>query len=255
VDEYRRPYIAYATLRAAIRRASAPPSDSMQSSVPTSDSMQPSVSTRPSVSRPFSSAAHGSCFPGVKHSRCATAAVTQPDKPFVKGIGNINCRRNAGSLHTDSENKNSATIVNTVKLNHRDTGKPTRFRRVAVNNMDYESVQPVGGASKRVHRPRTEAEKQRRREINRGPFSCPYSTRPPFQHRSGFGRHVILTHHMHCSWSRVIRPFVDEVNGIMSHLHFYVGALQGRLYSELTTQRRQPQELIDISDDSAVDSQ
>jgi hypothetical protein len=139
----------------------------------------------------------------------------------VKGIGNINCRRNAGSLHTDGEKENSATVADTVKLNRRDIQKPARFRRLAVSDMDYESVQPVGGASKRVRRPRTEAEKLRRREINRGPFSCPYCTRPPFQHRSGFRRHIILTHHMHCSWSGAIRPFADEAKGIMSQLQFY----------------------------------
>jgi hypothetical protein len=140
----------------------------------------------------------------------------------VKGIGNINCRRNAGSiLHTDSEKKNSATIADTVKLNRRDIRKPARFRRLAVNDMDYESVQPVGGASKRVRRPRTEAEKLRCREINRGPSSCPYCTRPPFQHRPGFRRHIVLTHHMYCSWSGAIQPFADEAKEIMSHLQSY----------------------------------
>jgi hypothetical protein len=135
----------------------------------------------------------------------------------VKGIGNINCRRNAGSLHADGEKENSATIANTVKLNRRDIRKPARFRRLAVSDMDYGSVQPVGGASKRVRRPRTEAEKLRRREINHGPFSCPYCTRPPFQHRSGFRRHIILTHRMHCSWSGAIRPFADEVEETRVH--------------------------------------
>jgi hypothetical protein len=197
------------------------PSDGMQLSAPPSDSMQSSVSTRPSVSRPTSSAAHGSCFPGVKQLRCASAAVTQPDKPFVKGIGNINCRRDAGSLHTDGEKENSATIADPVKLNRRDIRKPARFRRLAVNDMDYESVQPVGGASKRVRRPRTKAEKLRRREVNSGPFSRPYCTRPPFQHRSGFRRHTVLTHHMHWSWSGAIRPFADVAKGIMSHLQSY----------------------------------
>jgi hypothetical protein len=164
------------------------PEDEPSESTPSA--VLPSESTR-SVLRPSASQPSVSMCAG--ESSVSTPSVVQP----------------SASIHGDEpsvgDNGQSASIANVVKTNRRTVQKLLRFRSVKIMEPAKECHQV-----KRVRMPRTEEAKQRRREMNRGPFPCPYCDRPPFPHRSGFRRHVIIVHHMNCSWNGIVRPFESE---------------------------------------------
>ena len=73
---------------------------------------------------------------------------------------------------------------------------------------------------------RTPAQKERRRQRERGPWPCSLCDRPPFQSVSGLRDHVVLEHRRRSSWTGQIRHFksqedeqqaVDKVLGYRRH--------------------------------------
>ena len=114
------------------------------------------------------------------------------------------------SVNREASVSQCTSIANGVKVNQRTAGKPIRFRKLKV----MESITETSNQVNRIRKPRTEEAKRRRREANRGPFSCSHCVRPPFQHRSGLRRHVILTHHLNCSWTGVVTPFDNDAHKI-----------------------------------------
>jgi uncharacterized C2H2 Zn-finger protein len=85
---------------------------------------------------------------------------------------------------------NLATIV---KHKRREIQRPVRLQ--TVHAMEPE-LATTSDKRKRIRRPRTDAPKMRRRELNQGPFSCPYCDRKLFRCRSGYYRHVVFYHGM-----------------------------------------------------------
>ena len=114
------------------------------------------------------------------------------------------------SVNREASVSQGTSIANGVKVNQRTARKPIRFRKLKVMESSAETSNQVN----RIRKPRTEEAKRRQREANRGPFSCSHCVRPPFQHRSGFRRHVILTHHLNYSWTGVVTPFDNDAHKI-----------------------------------------
>lgn len=62
------------------------------------------------------------------------------------------------------------------------------------------------GSSKRKNR-RTAAQKEKRRQRERGPWTCHLCDHPPFRSVSGLRDHVVVVHRQRCSWTGQIQPF------------------------------------------------
>ena len=184
------------------------------SSVMRPSASQPAVSIREdesSVSTPSAGLSSTRVGDGAP-SRVSGWSAASVNHPFITG------HRKDASVISEGDNGHSTSAMNVVKANRRTVHKPLRIRHIRFMEPVEEHQQ-----AKRRRMPRTEDAKQRRREINRGPFPCPYCDKPPFQHRSGFRRHVIMVHHMNCSWNGIVRPFETEEHKVRVQAVIYRG--------------------------------
>ena len=113
------------------------------------------------------------------------------------------------------------SIAERVKRRERKASRPVRFLKLHAMEFENESAITASGKRKRVHKPRTEGQKQRRREINQGPFTCAYCSHAPFRHRSGYRRHIVLQHNMNCSWAGNVTPFESEEQEVRIRASLY----------------------------------
>jgi transposase InsO family protein len=83
---------------------------------------------------------------------------------------------------------------------------PIRFRRTKLDcnlmGMDIDKV----GKRKR----RSDEQKKRRREFERGPWPCSYCDCAPYTSIAGYRDHMILVHKKSCSWTGVVGDFADD---------------------------------------------
>jgi hypothetical protein len=142
-------------------------------------------------------------------------------------VGNGNDSRN----HADSP----AIVVVTVNENHADAlpaddsdvliagnskhkhafnlrpatvrRQPNRLRHLIRNSTSSRVRSFVEMTRRKV---RTSEQKVKRKQREQRPRGCPYCTHAPFTSASGFRDHVILVHQRYCSWSGIVRPFVNK---------------------------------------------
>jgi hypothetical protein len=86
-----------------------------------------------------------------------------------------------------------------VKRSRRGVQRPVRFRTVHAMEPELATTATTSDKRKLVRRPRTDAQKMRRRELNQGPFSYAYCDRKFFRCLSECRRHIVLNHGMNCS--------------------------------------------------------
>jgi hypothetical protein len=87
--------------------------------------------------------------------------------------------------------------------------KPVRFRTLQPCELVDSEVEVVMDA-KRKHRPRTEEQKLRRANLERGPWHCSLCNHKTFTSLTGFRGHVILAHNQNCSWTGRISEFKSD---------------------------------------------
>ena len=109
----------------------------------------------------------------------------------------------AAAEETQSTGQPSSRIG--IKRERREIRRPVRFRMIKQAGEMEEADQPP----KRRRYGRTPAQKQRRKERNRGPFLCTICAHE-LQHISGLRQHVILTHRRDCSWTGQVAEFASQ---------------------------------------------
>lgn len=91
---------------------------------------------------------------------------------------------------------------------------PIRFRKV-ITSKEFNMAQAEKDtirSGKRTHR--SEEQKKRRREFEKGPWSCSYCGCTPYTSIAGFRDHMILVHRKNCSWTGVVTDFNDEATAV-----------------------------------------
>lgn len=92
---------------------------------------------------------------------------------------------------------------------------PARLRGIKTTSgndshttMENSLATPAAGRKPRV--PRTDEQKRQRRERERGPWTCPLCSRPPYVSIAGLRGHVVLVHQQYCTWRGNVKPFDDD---------------------------------------------
>jgi hypothetical protein len=83
---------------------------------------------------------------------------------------------------------------------------PIRFRRTKLDcNLMEMDIDKVGKRKRR-----SDEQKKRRREFERGPWPCSYCDCAPYTSSAGYRDHMILVHKKSCSWTGVVGDFADD---------------------------------------------
>jgi hypothetical protein len=136
----------------------------------------------------------------------ATANGSHADLPAVAVNGS-----HAGPLPADNSD---VLIAGSSKHKHAYDLRPATVRRQAnrlrhlIRNSTSRRVRSFVEMTRR--KVRTLEQKVKRKQREQRPRGCPYCTHAPFTSASGFRDHVILVHQRYCSWSGIVRPFVNK---------------------------------------------
>jgi hypothetical protein len=137
--------------------------------------------------------------------------------------------RSAASVAKRGATRERSTTMATYELRPaKNLRPPGRFRRITaccdanvanrIDNSELTVMASVPNAAitlsnakirRRRRGPRTQEQKDRRREKERGPWQCPLWERKAFASVSGLRRHAALVHCQYCIWSGVMGPLCD----------------------------------------------